>query len=374
MATPIFIDGWEPGHINSWVWGIFGAPTVQSSVVRTGSYAARFYKTTDDTCYLSRSISGANYTIVGRLYVRFDAWPSVNEVITSITPTAGDALALRLNASTHRVEALFGASTVGNACSTELSLNTWYRLDYRFSCAANPSTIDFQVDGTAASQSTYAQAASYLSTQRIGATVAGQYDFFIDDYVLSATAGDYPLGPGGIIGLSPSAAGTSNPGDYIQDNGNAVVNDSTNPANAELDDVPMTSSADYIKQTAIGADLYAEVVFADTEEETIWGVSSHVAYHASGSTPANSATAKIVDSNGQESNIKSGDMSETVVSRAAAMVAVPSGGWSMAHVNALRGRVGFATNVDTVPYWDALMIQVAYGTVQGSSLVRIVNE
>jgi hypothetical protein len=367
------IDGWEHGHITGWAYTATNGPAISSSVFRTGAYSARFYKTSSSTCYLQKSITTTR-VFVARVYVRFDAWPNVDEIIYRTSLVAGDAPALRLNVTTSQIEAMFGAN-VGNACATVLQLNTWYRIDLKFDVTANPSAIDFQVDGVAATQSTQAQAATYPANQYFGAYTAGTFDMFMDDLACSITAGDYPIGPGGVVGLSPNAAGTSSPGNYVMDNADDIIDDATNPANVELDDVPMTSATDYIKQTAIDADLYAEVLFADTAEATIHGVSGHVAYRSSGSTPANSAIAKILDSNNQESVIKSGDMSETTQARAGAMVAVPSGGWTMAHVNALRGRVGFASNVDVVPYWDAMMLQVAYAAAAGANpLLKIINE
>lgn len=378
MATLVFTEGWEHGRTHSYPGSPGAGMSNSTSQHHSGSRSARFYTASAAACSLYYAQTGAFRYKVGRVYVRFAAWPSADIRIIATGIQSLLSHSIYLDVSEHKLQARVGTNEL-NTCDLALSLDTWYRIDYRFNSNANPNLIDFQVaegDGaaTAATQSSYAQAQAYITSNSIGWIETDTADLYFDDWIMSETSADYPLGPGGVVGLSPNAAGTSSPGSSIYDNGDTLVNDSTNPANVELDDVPMTSTADYIKQTAIGASDYAEVAFADTTESDIKGADAVVLYDSL-AADANSAGTKIRDSNGQETTLYEGDMSETTALLKRATIATPSGGWTMAHVNALVGRVGYATNVTSIPCWHSLMIQAAYGiTVAANALVQVVNE
>ena len=65
-------------------------------------------------------------------------------------------------------------------------------------------------------------------------------------------------------------------------------------------------------------------------------------------------------------------MSVTTLSYEHKIVLDPSGGWTEAHVNALKGRVGYSTNVTTYPHWQSLLLEVAYAEDE-EICVNVVN-
>ena len=69
--------------------------------------------------------------------------------------------------------------------------------------------------------------------------------------------------------------------------------------------------------------------------------------------------------------IFSGDMSQVTLRYASTIVPPPAGTWTAGAVNALTARIGFSTDVTPNPYWDALMLEVATGNSQPSTVTVI---
>jgi hypothetical protein len=368
VPTPIWLTGAEHGVASTSGGGLFNtltnAPTIDGTIKRTGNYSIRFYKTSSSTCSFTKTIAGSPTVVVGRYYIYFTTFPAAVTTMTWTAVNSGGACGIRFNNTTKKLNARFLTIGDGNAANLALSTGTWYRVDFKFDVSANPSLIDFSVapdggDAVAATQSSTAQAATHFDSFSIGAVDAGTYDFYADDIFLSATALDYPIGAGAVIGLSPSGAGTSSPGTNIKDDGGTLVDDATNPANIELDDVPLNGTTDYIQQDGGTDAIYAEVAFADTTQATINGAMAIVAYQSATAT-ANAASSKIVDEDATITAIYTGDMSETSQFYKSVIIPKPAGGWDMGAVNALKGRVGYASDYNPIPYWHALMVEVDY--------------
>ena len=379
MASPVWIEGFEHGVLSVSGAGIVNsltnAPTIDSSIRRTGNYSCRFYKTVAAACYFTKTISGSPTYLVERIYVYFTTLPSAQTPLLMFTPVAGQFLRLDYYSATQKLGVNFGA--LAPQYGPTITTGQWYQIDIRCYCGGATHTIDWAVDEVDQTQATYDQAASTFNGIRTGNTAVVTLDAYVDDIVVSATSGDYPLGAGGVVGLSPNAAGTSNPGTgVIQDNASVDINDSTNPANVELDDVPISTNTDYIKQVATGTGNYAEVGFADISESTIQGAQAFLSYMSS-ATAANEGGCIIRDSDGQETTVwgnptTRADYSESSMFYKSAIIAVPSGGWTQAHVNALKSRIGYSNDISPVPYWENLMIQVAYA--EGGATQKSAND
>jgi hypothetical protein len=122
-----------------------------------------------------------------------------------------------------------------------------------------------------------------------------------------------------------------------------------------VDEVPATSTADYIKQITTGNTSYIELTFADTTETCINAVGAVIAYHSSAAGPN---TGKTSIFNGSTENIVySGNMGTAGLTYRRATVSAGAGAWTAALVNALVARVGYSSDVSPVPYWDALLLE-----------------
>jgi hypothetical protein len=295
--------------------------------------------------------------VVARVYLRLASLPAadVTELLV-IDAVAGNDLRLGYQAAGQRFTVRFGAGAVTTATSS-IAAATWYRLDLRLTANTNPRTADWQIDGAAQPTITSAEAASTVSGLLLGSTVSADvYTVNFDDVMTSATTADYPIGAGTVLPLRPDGVGTHNtPGSFKNEDGSAI--DAT--THQRLDDDPLTSSADYVRQEVVGATSYLELTFSDTSATCIAGVSGIVAYHAASSS-ANAGKSSIFDG-ATERIVYSGDMSEVQLAYRSAIV-TRAAAWTTAGVNDLQARIGYSSDVSPNPYWDALLLEVATGS------------
>jgi hypothetical protein len=119
----------------------------------------------------------------------------------------------------------------------------------------------------------------------------------------------------------------------------------------------MTATTDYVLQLNNSATSYLEFSFENTTETCIREVSAVVAYR-SATTAANTGKTSIF-AGGTESIVFSGDMSETTLTYASAVVTPAAAPWTQAAVNGLLTRIGYAGDANPDPYWDGLMLELA---------------
>ena len=385
MSTLDLVRGWEHGLETPVVNGggladeIVGTTiTVQSAIKRTGGYALRFNKTATANCYLKKTVPTSTVR-VGSIHFRFTTFPATaDDEICWCNVSAGANLAIKFDTATSKLFARFQGVSDGNTADLALSLNTWYRVDYKFDVSANPSKIDFQVveDGgstpTAATQSTLAQAATTITTVVVGSSNTNTSDWYVDDEVYSATAADYPIGAHAVEGNRTSGDGTHNNGANVLENAAGEDIGGTVYAYQYLDENPWTSTADgdYVRQTANGTANYAEVLFADTTETTILGAMALLEY-ASAATSGNTGGCVIIDEDATVTTLWGvagalADYSESSAFYKSVILPTPAGGWDAAAVNALKCRFGYSGDASPDPYWLAIMLEVAYVPVSGT--------
>jgi len=367
LATPVT----SGGGLFDYVTGT--ALAVGATAARTGSYGLRIYPTTTATS-IGKLVAGTPTYVVGRVYVRFATKPSATtDIIWQVCGTPIFTISFVQSTSKFRAQITGGTSQAG----PDVVVDTWYRIDFRFYCGGTTWTIDWQVDGVDQTQATLGgQSASTFTTgTRIGCGDAITMDMYVDDVARSETSGDYPIGAGGVIGLRPNADGTHNNAANIME-----LSDGTDIKNANggaavtawdvLDEDPWitTANADYVKQSGIEATKYCEINFADTTETVIHGVRA-IQQDASSGPAANNAKTYILDSDAQSTTLYSGDVSNTSAYYRSVQVATPSGGWTQAYVNSLKCRFGYSSDVTDIPYWLAIMLEVAYGTVTPSAWI-----
>jgi hypothetical protein len=248
-----------------------------------------------------------------------------------------------------------GSARAVTASAASVSAATWYRLDLLLRANTNPRSADWQLDGVAQVPLSSAGAASTVNRLRLGSAVATDvYIANYDDVMLSATAGDYPIGEGTVVPLRPDGVGThSSPASFRHEDGSAI--DAT--THLRLDDDPAATATDYVRQEAASAVAYPELGLGDTSAGRIVGVSG-----MSLTTPRRlrrTTAGRGLHADG--AILFSGDMSEAALSYRSAIVPRPTG-WTTPAVNALRARLGYSTDVSPQPYWDALLLEVATGT------------
>jgi len=365
MPTLVYNTGFEHGTLSTNGEGLatslVGNYELSSTIKRTGNYAVRVYGAWS---YVAMNI-GAVSTRVGRFYVLFHSWPASGTTHFGVVGGGTDLFWLTFDSDNKKI----GIKTYGGTASyadVVCSLDTWYRVDFKCVFGSPTSTGDIQVNGTAATQATGEALSGSDDSFRFFSDSADA-DYYFDDLAYSHTADDYPIGPGQGIGLSPSGTGTSNTGtNIIEDNTGGDINDSTNPPAQYLDDVPISTATDYIKQSAVGTGNYFETPFASIGPGTIKGARAILAYRASGESGDQGAC--IVSRDGSFDTYDEiwgnpttrADYSESSVFYKSKQLSIPTGGWSRDAVNALKVRGGYSNDVEDVPYWVNLMIEVDY--------------
>src|SRR5512133_397324 len=147
-----------------------------------------------------------------------------------------------------------------------------------------------------------------------------------------------------------TSAGTGN---FQNNDGTAIDANSWQ----RLDEAPMTSTADYVRQQANSGTSFLEFGLEDTPETCIRDVSAVLAYHAAGS-PADNGKTSIFDG-ATETVLFSGDMSQTALQYKSAVVTPAASTWSQAALTGLVARAGYSTDSSPNPFWDSIMLEAA---------------
>lgn len=366
MATPVIITGFEHGINPSTNGGgladnIVGTPVVQGTVKYSGDYALQIETTSDALESIRMPLSQVAMTVVS-FRVRFETFPNYATEVLTIGNNIGSATYGKVwfDPADNKLEFRFG-TTAGNKYGTALSIGVWYKIDIKYDLGNATLTLDAKVDGNDITQVTYSSYASTNFSVRFGwYSVAVTGNMYIDDVVASETGADYPLGNVIVKAPRPNAEGTHNAGtNVIEDSAGNDIDGSTYQAYPKLDDKPWGSTVeDYIRQAAVGSGNYAEVEFEDlTDIDTVIGVQALLQYAASGST--NSSASTYIRDGSTDRTVYSGDMSETSAFYKRAIIQ-PASSWSQSVINALKGRIGYATDVGSMPYWMGLILEVAY--------------
>jgi hypothetical protein len=362
--TPTWMTGMEHGAVFTAGGGLFnvltttgGTVTADTVTKRTGSYSLKVA----DTNSGSPVRVGANLTsnvATVRFAVRFNALPTVYvQELFELEVAAGDAAYLAFNQSTNKLEAGWFNGTVRAASST-LSANTWYVIDLKADVSTSTRTLDWGISGVAQTQATRSTTATtFVDFTWGGPTNSNVFTAYVDDMAVTTSAGSYPIGDGGIYGLVPnSRVSWVDPAGDVQDQAGVEFRTDATMWN-RVDEIPMTSTTDWLTQDGGASTAYGELGFADYGGAgCVTSVSAVSAQHSSG-TATNDAKVSIFDGS-TERIVKSGDMSPGAsLEYYSAVITPATGTWNPTKLNGLTVRFGYATDYNPIPYWDALLLE-----------------
>lgn len=373
MTTLTLIDSFSHGLTTLTANGggiantITGTPSTASSPSRSGGYSLKCSPTAG-YAYVKYTTASTT-SVVARFYLYVVSMPAGDITIAYPSTTSGD-LRVRLGTvSSQPTIRLYDGSTSVDVAS--ISLNTWVRIDAKWDTSTNPFVLTCSVDGGTPATLSPAWAGVATTSWYFGGLSSSTYEIYFDDLVCSQTLGDYPIGAGGIDPLTATSDGTHNSGTVMKNTGGTVIDGTAGKtAYTEVDEIPMDSTADYVQQTGTGSN-YVEVNFDNTSNTSILGVAALLAYKAAG-TQADGAGCTIIDEDATETAVwgKTGalaDYSESSLFYKKVVLPTPAGGWDQGAVNSLKGRMGFgASDVNPVPQWHAIIIEVAYATSSGT--------
>lgn len=332
------------------------ASTFAYHLVETGAVAVNVGKTWVGATEISggAAASAAARTCVVSFYVKIAAAPGVTSSIFMAFLATGGNTFLGMDATGHFVAQRLGGGS--QATAGTYADGAWHRIDVRIDTTANPWLVAWSVDGVAQTTLSEAVAAEDIASIRFGSSQTGHnLTFDVDDWVVSATSADYPLGEYAVKALVPTGDGTHVAGtNIIEANGGADIGVVT--AFDLVDEWP-PNTTDWVQQVAIGATNYAEVTFADPDAADTIALVQGLAAVFSASTAANNLTMRIVDSGGATlADIFSGDVSDTTLRYQSTKVALNPTNAALA---GYKGRIGFSSDASPVPQCSALMLQYA---------------
>lgn len=216
MATPIFVCGAECGIVGVGASGlvshwsaITGGATISLSTTvinpaGKGLRSIRFNPASSAAPKLTHTYTTALVspaTSVFRFYIRFASFPSADTGLL-VNSQGG----LMFDQSDTKLK-MYGTNLTTTKSPTGVSvvLNRWYCVDMKLVRDTPNNTFDWYVDGVAQPQHTVAAAAGGSASFSVGVQDTVNADVYYDDIIVSATAADFPIGIGGVIGLYPNA-------------------------------------------------------------------------------------------------------------------------------------------------------------------------
>jgi hypothetical protein len=354
-SSAVWLTGMEHGAVSTAGGGLFttmsGAPTADNVTFRNGAYSLRIADGSGASMLFARKTFAAANVVVARFAIRLAALPGVNSSLVYVD--SGTDLVFGYDTATQKFTLTSGASTQQSAST--VSASTWYVIDLRYDLRSNPHLGDWRIDGVAQSQVSRSATATTANALGLGATTpASIYTANYDDIFVANQVTAYPVGDGRVVRLLVDGVGTHNtPGNFRDNDGTAIDAASWQ----RLDEVPMTSAADYVRQQVNGGTTYLEFTLGDTGETCIREISAVLAHHGANTT-GNNGKASVFDG-ATESVVYSGAMNVTTLRYASAILTPAAAPWSQTSVDGLVARVGYSTDVTPNPYWDAVVLEVA---------------
>jgi hypothetical protein len=327
---------------------------VDSGLARTGAYGLKIAKASGGSTYAYKTPPATTGVLVARFALQFPTLPTADvAALAGVNVTAGSPLTLRYTTSTGKLAVGFTGGTAVQA-STQVSAGGWQLVELMVDVSANPRTAKWRLNGVEQPAASKAETAAAVANAFLGSTVSADvYTGGYDDIILSAAAGDYPFGDGRSLLLLPDGTGTtSGASNFQHDDGSAIGSTTW----ARVDDIPMNSTGDYVKQPTASSTSYVSVTMQDTTHGCFNAVQGVVAYHSDNGIGANSGSTVVYDGSAS-TTVMSGDMSGTALSFASSVVKPAAAPWTNAAVNGLTFRFGYAGDTRPVPYWDALALE-----------------
>ena len=370
MTTPVLCCGLECGQFGGHI--LAGTNVAfDTSVVRSGTRSLRINPTADIGNTNGLNISTSN-PVVWRFYIRFASLPTTDCMLSYENTAGGCGVAFKnsdssIYAGNNLATPAFGSSGV------IVSTGIWYRIDVKVDPTGDPRLTDVQVDGVACGQNSLSVAAGSLFQVSFGSggSAVRTYDIYIDDYIRSNTAGDYPIGAGYVNHFVPTADGTHNiagADDFERTLTGTDITNATTTAYQLVDDIPLESALnDWINLTnPPNATDYVEVVFGpapgiNTPTIAPRSVEFLAAFHAA-AVQANNLRIAYRDNNGatQDDVLSATVGSESILYVRKQYAAIPGGGaWTVTAFNNSRARC-YSSDANPDPRLDGYMIEAEF--------------
>jgi hypothetical protein len=394
--TPVFCCGFECGYYSGSAAGLldhweYNGGTVSFTTTNPITGLRSFRSQSGGTVKSIWTWASGNYVILS-FKIRFDTLPT-NDCYLCWLPftvdggTATYSVGLGFNASDSKIytahwQVTGGVLTLG-ASGISVTSGVSYTLDLRLDVNANPILIDGKVDGSSLSQLSLAQAVfAWGSIMTLGCARWGggaqSQDVYYDDFVISNTNADYPIGSQSIYHFIPTSDGTHNvagANDFERGTLGTDIINSTTDSYLLVDDVPIDDTTpntdDFINCVAPpNATDYTENKFGpgsgvSTPTTGPSAVDIIVAHHQVG-TGLGSSAIKLNDNGTEDALVtltNAAGVTTTRYARKQYAAMVGGGAWTAARFNNLRVRFGYSADANPDQCFDCAMIEAAFAPV-----------
>jgi hypothetical protein len=373
--------------------------SIGSGFARDDGYGLRI-TTTSAICYLPlrlHPLTGAvTRTPVHGINLRVVSATGTVVVLEAVSAVTFVLYQVLYDTSTNKFGVRWGTSGTVAWQDGTTALNTWVWVDLRavmYEDTSKTFSLDWRLETGAAtytSQPTLDRAGSstnYFVTLRLGANATQTMTVDYDDEVGSTFYSAYPLGPHKVALLTvdpagtPTLSGTSTNFSVFTANGTLAAWNATNARNA-VDEVPPTvsASADGVCQTATAASDYIEFPMAApvlAADEFVSGVRLVAAMW--GGTGAGTGGLGLRGWDGTtEANLIPATTSYDAGSPTALSATdplwltkmwTPSGGWTLAKLDAAAVRFGFSPDAAPDMGVEAFYLEYAKGRTRADTVI-----
>lgn len=386
MPTLAYVDSFQHRVLagNSWYETISNAGTPPNHGAVAITFDTGVARTAEHACSLKVAEDGvtapnirkniAQKVVVGSIFFRIAAAPSVQSKMLVMTISAG-VISIGMNTN----GTMYGKVGSGTAISTAGTYadSLWHRIDYYADTQTGTAFLEWQIDGAAQTQANLALATANMTNCMIGTnTATDTLTFWVSDWVFGHTSADHPLGDHICKKLELNGTGTHAKGAGVFSDQASATTDAA--LLAAVDDAwdgttpNLTQTGeDYTQETtADGGTGYVEWTLADPSETTVWGATMGVLLAAEDATTADNCEARLVDAAGTTlattGALTDPSGSATVYNAYRPFrTADPSGGWSGTSLSGCKIRFGFSTDVAPNPIINSA--EVCYAAVPGAA-------
>ena len=220
MATPVVVTGFEFDTVAGLTTGntgnrimdptTIGTPAIATDSAHGGTdYCLELSTTTVENVDWDVNTFGTGKRVmVFSCYIKFvTTLPSVTTRLLKME-TATQDCQIRYNPTGTKFEAQAVAGTIISGPS--VVADQWYLVQGRMDCSTTTFSLDWSIDKVAQGQALGTGTIADLAFFTLGWNSNSSTTIRYDDFVLSVTSGDYPLGANKIVRLTPDADGTVN--------------------------------------------------------------------------------------------------------------------------------------------------------------------
>ena len=220
-ADPLFSDGFESGNFSAWtsvVTAAGGSAAVQSTTVKSGTYAAQLSETTasGSKSYARKTLGSTqqDLTVSGDFDLVQEGASGGNVPFIRLFDSGGTRIVslFRQNAASNKVYVGYGGANV--LTSGQLALNTWGTLQLHVVSAGAASTVEVSLNGTLVYQTTSANLGSGgILTVQIGNETSAQAFTLVADNIAVQGTGTTSQAPANTS--LPTISGTAQQGQAL---------------------------------------------------------------------------------------------------------------------------------------------------------------